>query len=163
MLHATKVRDPRGTKRVMEWQRTAVIAVIILVVAVVLVLGWLSNQKTKATGDAQEVYYAGIQYVTGLATQALNPQYIGKDPKTAYLADNRPVLELVKEPVEGKFWLQMDCKKHVLNYVICRREAALPGGWMLEFTGVFPQQSDLDSGWRIYKPAPKDASALIVA
>lgn len=159
MVHATKVRNPRGTKKVMEWQRASVIAVIVLVVAVVFLLGWLSNQKTKATGDAQEVYYAGVQYVTGLATQAQSPQYIGKDPETAYLADNRPVLALVEERVEGKFWLQMDCTKHVLNYVICRREVALPGRWVLEFTGVFPQQSTLASGWRIYKSAPEEAQA----
>lgn len=74
-----KPRKLKGGARIFEWQRVLICVLCVVLVVVFCVGYFISDQRTRATGLAQDIYYGAIAYLVDCTVNGEKPVYNGSD------------------------------------------------------------------------------------
>lgn len=145
----------REGAKVLQWQRVLV-CVLCLVLVVVFAVGYyISDQRTRATGLAQDIYYATTTYLMDCGVSGKKVKYDGGDAEHYYITNPDTLEGHMSKPIEGEFTAFITRDKREVVSVKCVKKTVI-AGYVLESTGVFPSGSGA-SGARWYRQVDVNA------
>lgn len=139
----------REGAKVLQWQRILV-CILCLVLVVVFAIGYyISDQRTRATGLAQDLYYATTTYLMDCGVNGKKVKYDGGDAEHYYITNPDTLKDQMSQPIDGEFTALITKAKGEVVGVECVKKTVI-AGYVLESTGVFPSGSG-SSGARWYR------------
>lgn len=120
-------------------RHVAVLLIFLIVTALVVVCAYISDFRSKAMGEAQDLMYEAAAYILDCARGEAEFRPDSSDQENYYITREQTLAPYREKPVDGSFTVALGRADSKPLYAVCTRTRVLFGRYVLRSTGVFPK------------------------